>query len=790
MITKMKLKNWRSHEDTELDFCEGTNALVGIMGSGKSSVMTALCFALFGTFPELQARKVKLEDMIMKKPKPKEEAEVALYFTIGNDEWCVKRMISRSKATSAELRKNNVLVEAPQSTKITSEVESLLKMNYDLFTRAVYSEQNAIDMFLTIPKGQRMRKIDELLSIDKFEKARATAATVSNKCSFVAEEKKKTLVGLRQDEIESGIFSVRGEIQGIANEKKDTEVRLSGLKMRKEQVARDLEEMKKRAEETAKLEQQLATSTALLSELNKDVEQLKIESMEYAEKTDEEIADEVDRLDQERREYQRNLEEERDKLDGLKNVTASKAAKAKLLEEEKIPELKKLVSERKKFEKLMEEKGLEKLRKGMEEHKKMIEEESRRMMQFLATVDEIEESITELSVAGSSCPICDTKLPEGKKADILSAKKDRIRKLKSDALKLEKKVEERKLEIEGMEKELRKLDFLEQKAIELLDADKQLDLAKGLMKRLFEEADSHRTEERMLAKTVSLSQKKFDEIRDRAERVKRHLITRSQMQTKIRAAKEIEQKIGEILQKKRETPSVSANSVPILENEIRGIIATESSMATRIESLIMFEVEKRKRLDELETRSKLAEGYKLEIRKLDALADQLNLLESSLIVTQEQLRKNFVSAVNQAMQIIWEKVYPYKDLYGCKLGISDGDYLLQLQDSTGWIPVDGVASGGERSIACLTLRMAFSLVLAPQLSWLVLDEPTHNLDSNAVEELSNVLRENVSDLVEQVFLITHDPLMENAVSGYLYRMERDKEKDASTQAILISGPKD
>jgi DNA repair exonuclease SbcCD ATPase subunit len=426
----------------------------------------------------------------------------------------------------------------------------------------------------------------------------------------------------------------------------------------------------------------------------------------------------------------------------------------------------------------------------MEEHKKMIEEESRRMMQFLATVDEIEKSITELSVAGSSCPICDTKLPEGKKTDILSAKKDRIRKLKSDALKLEKKVGERKLEIESMEKELRKLDFLEQKAIELLDADKQLDLAKGLMKRLVEEADSHRTEEKMLAKTVSLSQKKYDEVRDRTERVRRHLITRSQMQTKIRAAKEIEQKIGDLLQRRREAPAVAANSVPILENEIRGIIATESSMATRIESLIMFEVEKRKRLDELESRSKLAEGYKLEIRKLEALADQLNLLESSLIVTQEQLRKNFVSAVNQAMQIIWEKVYPYKDLYGCKLGISDGDYLLQLQDSTGWIPVDGVASGGERSIACLTLRMAFSLVLAPQLSWLVLDEPTHNLDSNAVEELSNVLRENVSDLVEQVFLITHDPLMENAVSGYLYRMERDKEKDAPTQAILISGPKD
>ena len=139
------------------------------------------------------------------------------------------------------------------------------------------------------------------------------------------------------------------------------------------------------------------------------------------------------------------------------------------------------------------------------------------------------------------------------------------------------------------------------------------------------------------------------------------------------------------------------------------------------------------------------------------------------------------------MQSVWEDLYPYKDIYGVRLGIEEGDYILQLQDRTGWIPADGVVSGGERTIACLALRIAFALVLAPQLRWIVLDEPTHNLDGRAVEDLGNVLRDKVTNLVDQVFLITHDPSLETAVSGYLYKIERDKEKDGPSNVVYVSG---
>jgi len=198
MITSLKLKNWRSHLDTSLKFGKGTNCFIGNIGTGKSSILSALCFGLFGTFPELQSKKVKLEDLIMKKPEQKQKAEIEVGFELNGDKYLVKRTITPGK-TTAELRKNNELIES-QTSKVTSEIENILKVDYDLFTRAIYSEQNNLDMFLTIPKGQRMKKMDQLLAIDKFEKARATVGQVKNRLSILINEKYQLIKNIEQSE--------------------------------------------------------------------------------------------------------------------------------------------------------------------------------------------------------------------------------------------------------------------------------------------------------------------------------------------------------------------------------------------------------------------------------------------------------------------------------------------------------------------------------------------------------------------------------------------------------------
>jgi DNA repair exonuclease SbcCD ATPase subunit len=142
---------------------------------------------------------------------------------------------------------------------------------------------------------------------------------------------------------------------------------------------------------------------------------------------------------------------------------------------------------------------------------------------------------------------------------------------------------------------------------------------------------------------------------------------------------------------------------------------------------------------------------------------------------------------------LWGDIYPYGDFTGVRLAVEGGersaDYVLQLRDRSGnWAPVEGIASGGERTDACLALRIAFAVVLAPALSWLVLDEPTHNLDAEGIQELAAVLRERIPEVVQQVLLITHEERLEAAVSGYLYRFSRNKDTDEPTKIEQVALP--
>ena len=84
-------------------------------------------------------------------------------------------------------------------------------------------------------------------------------------------------------------------------------------------------------------------------------------------------------------------------------------------------------------------------------------------------------------------------------------------------------------------------------------------------------------------------------------------------------------------------------------------------------------------------------------------------------------------------------------------------------------------------MSVLALRIAFSMAFIPNLRWLILDEPTHNLDTNAISHLSDVLREKMDRFAEQVFLITHEEGIANGITGQVYRLERNKAANEATR---------
>ncbi|MDD5416426.1 MAG: SMC family ATPase [Candidatus Aenigmarchaeota archaeon] len=785
MITGLKLQNWRSHLNSELDFADGTNCFIGNMGTGKSSIMSAICFALFGTFPDLQSKKIKLEDIIMKKPSKKENAFVSLDFSINDDKWTVKRTVEKGR-TTAELFKNDKLVESPQPSKVTAEIERLLKIDYDLFTRAIYSEQNQLDIFLTIPKGQRMKKIDELLSIDKFEKARATSKTLIGKCSDAVSQKRQMISNLEADGSLKRLDQLKIEVRRMTEEVEHMKKQLDATRIRKASMEKAIVNLKEQDAKVKSVQEQIKINMQLYEITDKDIEKIKEDLMEHAEDTTEQLKAELEKIIAQTAELEYSFSKEKENLSVLRETNAQNEAKISILKKEKIPILSKFAEEKKIIVKKIttyENNNVEAELKGSKEEFEKLNSE---LQKNIAKIEELEESLKDLDNVDSHCPICESALPSSKKSSLKTKKKNQIDKMKDSIKELKSTLKKTENSIGKLEVSVKELAEFKQRLKYVNDSDKDLAFAEEELSKLEKSLDSYLKQRKMQEKTVEVLEKAVSKARTDQNNIKELIFKRNEVEVKLEKLKNIKFTLSKLNEEKLTMMGYSSSNLEIAEREIMSLIGLEREIETKIKSFDVLFNERGKTINELETKNKLLDSLKTDISKVEAISEQLKLLEVGLITTQEELRKNFVASVNTAMQAVWTDIYPYNDFFGVRLGIEGGDYVLQLQDSTGWIPVDGVVSGGERSIACLVLRIAFSLVLAPQLRWIVLDEPTHNLDAHAVDELSNVLREKVTNIVEQIFLITHDPALENAVSGYLYKLDREKKKDGYTSITKIS----
>ena len=192
--------------------------------------------------------------------------------------------------------------------------------------------------------------------------------------------------------------------------------------------------------------------------------------------------------------------------------------------------------------------------------------------------------------------------------------------------------------------------------------------------------------------------------------------------------------------------------------------------------------EKASKLKDLQSRLEIIEEHHRRIKGLESAEAGVLKLENALQDTQVALRTDLVGSLNEAAAALWKSIYPYGDYPNLRLIASEEDYTLELQALDGfWMAVEA-ASGGERVCAALCLRVALALVLSPRLSLIILDEPTHNMDSNAVGVLSKALHDQLPRFVAQTFLITHDENLKESASSRIYLVDRDK--DAGDKSVV------
>lgn len=788
MITQIKLKNWRSHLDSTFNFESGTNALIGIMGSGKSSVMDGICLGLFGTSPILQTKKAKLDDMIMKKPIEKSSAEIEIFLKIDGNDYSVKRIIEKGRGTSySEIRENGKLLEAPSTSRVTEIVENILKINFELFSKAIYSEQNSLDYFLTIPRGQRMRRIDELLMIDKFERARSSAVSLVNRLEERRMARQNVIENADTGSIAKNISEVKESLSLLDEEIRILKNDLSQVKSQKESAEMLYSQITKLVKNADELKLKTEKNLSILKEIENTISDIITEvgnnDRISAEKENEYLADKIGHSKNEQQRLKTRFDSSSAEISELKSKASYLKKEIEILEKEfyESSEI------RKEFEHLRDSIG-ENIDEQLIVTRNNLQKTTDLAARILGKISDNEQFISHLSTSENKCPICESNLTSERKKLLILQKERDIKQLRDefnvteadkrqtderigmleDARERIASMKEKLMNLENVKTDLEnaKKSFVEQSSKVVYSENSLTDLRREIEK-IQEEIDNDKLKQQRLINILG----KISDLEKKTER-------KSSLENETFA---LQKQFSEI------TKQLEDKNTAEMEIELRNLIVKEKEIEAQIVGVERVAREKQLRVNEYESKLENLRKYQAEIAKLQKIIKNMRIFEKSLEQTQIELRKEFVEAVNYTMTNLWQTLYPYRDFTGIRLNVDEGDYVLQLLERTGkWVNVEGIVSGGERSIASLALRIAFSLVLAPQLRWLILDEPTHNLDQNAVEDLAETLRERIGEFVDQVFLITHDEKLENAVTGSLYKLDREKEKDGVTKITLIS----
>lgn len=191
---RLELEGFTAYREyTVLDF-EGADlfVLTGPTGSGKSSIIDAITFALYGSVPRYQ--NPNLVHPVISQGKV--EAKVRFDFAIEDRCYTVVRVVRktpRGGATTKEARlESNGQLIAGTADEITQRMRQLIGLNFEQFTTCVVLPQGDFARFLHEKPAQRQDLLTKLLGVDIYEKmgnlARTREAVAKQKAQLHQEE--------------------------------------------------------------------------------------------------------------------------------------------------------------------------------------------------------------------------------------------------------------------------------------------------------------------------------------------------------------------------------------------------------------------------------------------------------------------------------------------------------------------------------------------------------------------------------------------------------------------------
>ena len=224
LFEKVRWKNFLStgNQFTEIDFLKNsTNLIIGTNGAGKSTVLDALTFSLFGK----SFRKINKPQLI--NSVNEKDCIVEVEFSINGTQWKIERGIK--PAIFKIWRDDSALDQAAAAVDQQKWLEqNVLKMNYKSFTQIVILGSSTFVPFMQLTSTNRREVIEDLLDIRIFS---SMNSVIKDKIRLVKDQTK--VLELKKDSLNDKVTMQENfidELESRGKENiKDKEDRIGNL---------------------------------------------------------------------------------------------------------------------------------------------------------------------------------------------------------------------------------------------------------------------------------------------------------------------------------------------------------------------------------------------------------------------------------------------------------------------------------------------------------------------------------------------------------------------------------
>ncbi|MBW2974192.1 hypothetical protein KY366_00610 [Candidatus Woesearchaeota archaeon] len=409
IIKSIRLQNIRSYLNQQIDFPLGSVLLSGDIGAGKSTILLAIEFALFGV------RRKDLSGAALLRH-GKKEGEVELRLEIDKKDVIIKRKLKRGKEDIKQ-EAGYIIINGTKKEgthiELKTHILNLLGYPNDLITKSkdliyrytVYTPQEAMKQILTEDKDVRLDTLRKVFNIDKYKKIK------ENSQIFIRELKEKRK-------------NYEGRIEDL-EEKKRTKKEKEDETERFDREIKEIEpRLEKAKEELAERKKSILETEESIKRLNELKKEMQLSEMDFNNK----------------------LEKRKNNIKEIKELEKEAERIRKEIGEKETKDIEEILKEIKEHEQ-----GLRLMSTTILEINKKISEFETRKKHSLET----KEKISRIE----QCPTCLQKVGEehkkaidGKEQKLIGELEENIRLHKEQETDAKKKVEELNKNVEGLRK--------------------------------------------------------------------------------------------------------------------------------------------------------------------------------------------------------------------------------------------------------------------------------------------------------------------------------------------------